>query len=202
MGPLSLGTVSDVPDGLASACVGTSGRFAGSGGALALLEFGHRAARGVAAITRAIEDTGHALDVREDCDLASCPALHAASTQMNAYFAGERAAFDLDLFLPGTEFQRRVWDALLRIPCGEVCSYGDIARGIGAPGASRAVGLSNGANRIAIVVPCHRVLDSAGRLHGYGGGLERKRWLLDHERSMAGDTLFAGAAPGDEGAKR
>jgi len=112
--------------------------------------------------------------------------------QLEAYFAGERSDFDFDLDLAGSEFQRRVWRALLTIPYGETRSYGQIAEQIGASGAARAVGLANGRNPIAIVVPCHRVVGASGSLTGYGGGLNRKRWLLDMERSRtsATPTLF------------
>jgi methylated-DNA-[protein]-cysteine S-methyltransferase len=102
--------------------------------------------------------------------------------RLRAYFAGELAAIDeLPVAPEGTEFQRTVWLALRDIPCGETRSYGDIATKIGRPNAVRAVGLANGANPIAIVLPCHRVIGSNGSLTGYGGGLPRKRWLLAHE---------------------
>ncbi|MDT5010917.1 MAG: methylated-DNA-[protein]-cysteine S-methyltransferase [Mycobacterium sp.] len=115
-----------------------------------------------------------------------------AVNQLAAYFAGELATFDLDLELVGTEFQRRVWAALQTIPYGETRSYGEIALQIDAPGASRAVGLANGRNPIGIIVPCHRVIGASGSLTGYGGGLPRKRALLDLERSSkpAALTLF------------
>ena len=103
--------------------------------------------------------------------------------QLEAYFAGRRSTFDVDLDLTGTGFQRRVWAGLLEIPYGETVSYGELARRVGSPGASRAVGLANGRNPVAIIVPCHRVIGADGTLTGYGGGLERKVWLLDHERS-------------------
>ncbi len=108
--------------------------------------------------------------------------------QLEAYFAGERSDFDLDLNLAGSEFQRRVWRALLTIPYGETRSYGQIAEQICASGAARAVGLANGRNPIAIVVPCHRDIGASGSLTGYGGGLNRKRWLLDVERSRMSAT--------------
>jgi methylated-DNA-[protein]-cysteine S-methyltransferase len=111
-----------------------------------------------------------------------------AVDQLEAYFAGERSDFDLDLYLAGSEFQRRVWRALLTIPYGETRSYGQIAEQIGASGAARAVGLANGRNPIAIVVPCHRVIGASGSLTGYGGGLNRKRWLLYMERSRTSAT--------------
>ncbi len=102
--------------------------------------------------------------------------------QLEAYFAGTRQDFEIPLDLAGTEFQRRVWAGLLEIPYGETMSYGELARRVGRPGASRAVGLANGRNPVAIVVPCHRVIGANGTLTGYGGGLDRKVWLLDHER--------------------
>jgi len=102
---------------------------------------------------------------------------------LRAYFAGDLAAIDgLPVVTGGTEFQRAVWRALRDIPCGETRSYGELARRIGNPTAVRAVGLANGANPIGVVVPCHRVIGSNGSLTGYGGGIERKRWLLAHER--------------------
>jgi methylated-DNA-[protein]-cysteine S-methyltransferase len=116
-----------------------------------------------------------------------------AVDQLTAYFAGELQAFDLELDLVGTEFQRRVWEALLTIPYGETRSYGEIALQVGSPGASRAVGLANGHNPVGIIVPCHRVIGANGSLTGYGGGLDRKKLLLDLERSRSGieePTLF------------
>ena len=111
--------------------------------------------------------------------------LVAARTQLGEYFARERRAFDLPLAPTGTAFQTRVWTALLDIPYGETASYGDVARRLGLlPSASRAVGLANGSNPISIVVPCHRVIGADGSLTGYGGGLDRKRYLLDLERDL------------------
>ena len=112
--------------------------------------------------------------------------------QLNAYFAGELTDFDVEFDLTGTEFQRRVWKALLTIPYGETRSYGEIAVQIGAAGSARAVGWANGHNPIAIVVPCHRVIGANGSLTGYGGGLNRKRTLLELEkqRASANLTLF------------
>jgi methylated-DNA-[protein]-cysteine S-methyltransferase len=112
-----------------------------------------------------------------------------AVEQLEAYFAGERTDFDLELSLAGSEFQRRVWQALLTIPYGETRSYGEIAEQIGASGAARAVGLANGRNPIAIIVPCHRVIGASGSLTGYGGGLERKQSLLELERRRQSVTL-------------
>jgi methylated-DNA-[protein]-cysteine S-methyltransferase len=118
-------------------------------------------------------------------DEASAAATAPASVvrAVAAYFAGEMRAFDsIALDPPGTPFQREVWAALRRIPAGTTTTYGRLAAALGRPGASRAVGLANGANPVAIVVPCHRVIGASGALTGYGGGIERKRWLLDHER--------------------
>jgi methylated-DNA-[protein]-cysteine S-methyltransferase len=112
-----------------------------------------------------------------------------AVDQLEAYFAGELTDFNLELDLQGTGFQQRVWKALLTIPYGETRSYGEIAEQIGAPGSARAVGLANGRNPIAIVVPCHRVIGASGSLTGYGGGLERKQTLLELEKRAA-LTLF------------
>jgi methylated-DNA-[protein]-cysteine S-methyltransferase len=104
---------------------------------------------------------------------------------LRAYFRGELAAIaGLPVVFHGTEFQRAVWSALRGIPCGETLSYGALARRIGRPSAVRAVGLANGSNPIGIVVPCHRVIGSNGTLTGYGGGLDRKRWLLSHEGAL------------------
>lgn len=104
--------------------------------------------------------------------------------QLRAYFAGERTTFDVARDAEGTAFQHEVWNALCEIPLGETISYGELARRLGRPAASRAVGAANGANPLPIVVPCHRVIGSDGSLTGFGGGLPAKRWLLDHERSQ------------------
>jgi methylated-DNA-[protein]-cysteine S-methyltransferase len=113
--------------------------------------------------------------------------------QLDEYFAGGRTVFDVPLTMDGTAFQRRVWSELRKIPYGEAISYAEVARRIGIPSASRAVGTANGLNPIAVIVPCHRVIGADGSLTGYGGGLERKRFLLDLE---AGALTFAEAAPG------
>jgi methylated-DNA-[protein]-cysteine S-methyltransferase len=107
--------------------------------------------------------------------------LSATLRQLTEYFAGTRREFDLPLRLQGTSFQTRVWHELGEIPYGQTWSYGQLARRIANPSASRAVGLANGRNPVSIVVPCHRVIGADGSLTGYGGGLERKRWLLAHE---------------------
>jgi methylated-DNA-[protein]-cysteine S-methyltransferase len=104
---------------------------------------------------------------------------------MKSYFAGELGSIDeLPVRTAGTSFQREVWHALRQIPCGTTVSYGKLAERIGRPQAVRAVGLANGANPIGVVVPCHRVIGSDGSLTGYGGGIERKRWLLQHEQGQ------------------
>jgi methylated-DNA-[protein]-cysteine S-methyltransferase len=108
-------------------------------------------------------------------------AFAAATAQLGEYFAGERTEFDLVLAPTGTEFQQRVWMQLRAIPYGATCSYADVARAIGAGNGFRAVGLANGRNPISIIVPCHRVIGADGSLTGYGGGMDRKRFLLDLE---------------------
>jgi methylated-DNA-[protein]-cysteine S-methyltransferase len=104
--------------------------------------------------------------------------------QLNEYFAGSRTTFDLPLEPSGTDFQLSVWELLRKIPYGVTTSYGALARRLGDPKASRAVGAANGANPIPIIVPCHRVVGSKGDLTGFGGGIERKRWLLEHEGAL------------------
>ncbi len=111
-------------------------------------------------------------------DAGDHPVLAMAGGQLADYFAGRRRTFDLPLDFRGTDFQKSVWSALLAIPFGETRSYGDIARAIGRPSASRAVGAANGRNPISIVAPCHRVIGSNGALTGFAGGLEAKAWLL------------------------
>lgn len=113
-----------------------------------------------------------------------------AAGQLQAYFAGQRTCFDLPLHPGGSPFQQRVWAALGRIPFGSTASYRQVAAEVGSPGAVRAVGLAIGRNPLSVIVPCHRVIGSDGRLTGYAGGLPAKRWLLDHE--AGGD----GPAPG------
>ena len=102
--------------------------------------------------------------------------------QLAEYFAGERTQFHLPIKLNGTSFQQRVWGELIQIPFGTTINYGDLARRIGQPNASRAVGNANGRNPISIIVPCHRVIGTNGRLTGYAGGVAKKQWLLDWER--------------------
>jgi methylated-DNA-[protein]-cysteine S-methyltransferase len=114
----------------------------------------------------------------------------AAAGQLDAYFAGELTHFSLPLAPQGSAFQRRVWAALQDIPYGATESYGELAERIGSPGAARAVGLANGKNPIGIVIPCHRVVGANGNLTGYGGGLDRKKQLLDLELAVSGVALF------------
>lgn len=115
--------------------------------------------------------------------------------QLTEYFAGQRTVFDLCVRVrSGTAFQRAVWGQLMRIPFGATTSYGAIAAQLGSPGASRAVGLANGRNPVSIIVPCHRVVGADGSLTGYGGGLERKKWLLEHERRIAGSGSVVSSA--------
>jgi methylated-DNA-[protein]-cysteine S-methyltransferase len=108
-----------------------------------------------------------------------------AREQLSAYFAGELQTFKLTLAPEGTPFQKIVWKALLEIPFGTMESYGLLAKRIGHDGAARAVGLANGHNPIGIIIPCHRVIGADGSLTGYGGGIERKQWLLQHERKYS-----------------
>ena len=122
-------------------------------------------------------------------------ALGEALGQLGSYFAGSLREFTLPLAPEGTPFQRRVWQELLKIPYGATISYGELARRLGNPGASRAVGLANGANPISIVIPCHRVIGSDGKLTGYGGGLKNKQWLLALEQAHAGGGKMPAAQP-------
>jgi methylated-DNA-[protein]-cysteine S-methyltransferase len=145
--------------------------LAGEDGALAILEF-----------QRGRRPPGTPPDWQEDRK-----AFREARSQLEAYFASRLRHFELRLAPTGTPFQHRVWDALLEIPYGETRSYGELARRIGDPNAARAVGLANGKNPIAIVIPCHRVIGATGKLTGYGGGIDIKRRLLALER---GPGLF------------
>lgn len=113
-------------------------------------------------------------------------ALKAVTTAIHDYFKGHlQSLSDIPTETSGSDFQRRVWRALMKISAGTTQTYGELAKALGKPSASRAVGLANGANPIAIIVPCHRVIGANGKLTGYGGGLERKRWLLEHEQRFA-----------------
>ena len=145
--------------------------------ALYLLEFENRVAlRGE---LRHLERNHGLIDSRSNAVLEMLIA------HLDDYFAGEYAAFQIPTVQHGTPFEEAVWQALKQIPPGQTRSYGDIAEMIGQPEKSREVGQANGANRISLVVPCHRVIGADGSLVGYGGGLWRKKWLLDHERRYA-----------------
>jgi methylated-DNA-[protein]-cysteine S-methyltransferase len=124
-----------------------------------------------------------AIAVRAGWEAADEPFAEARA-QLAEYFAGQRRAFDLPLAMAGSPFQRRVWRALQDIPYGETISYGELARRIGVPSASRAVGVANGRNPVSVIVPCHRVIGADGSLTGYGGGLARKRLLLELEAGV------------------
>lgn len=128
-------------------------------------------------------DLAHRFGAEAEAD-AGHPLVRRALAQLREYFAGLRRQFDLPLAPVGSAFQVRVWQALCAIPYGETRSYGELARAIGSPRAARAVGAANGANPIAIVIPCHRVIQSDGGLGGYGGGRELKQFLLDLERGV------------------
>ncbi len=117
--------------------------------------------------------------------------LGTAIEQLAAYFDGRLQAFDLALAARGTSFRCAVWHELVRIPYGETISYGELARRVGDPAASRAVGAANGANPLPIIVPCHRVIGANGKLTGFGGGLPTKQWLLEHERRHAPRTVLS-----------
>jgi methylated-DNA-[protein]-cysteine S-methyltransferase len=153
-----------------------------------------RVASPVGALTLVGNDAGLAAILWEDDsprrvplnivgDSPEQPVLVEAARQLGEYFDGERTVFDLPLAFHGTEFQQRVWSALLTIPFGETRTYTEIAAQIGAPAAVRAVGAANGRNPISIVAPCHRVLGADGKLRGFAGGLEVKAQLLEHERA-------------------
>lgn len=125
----------------------------------------------------------------------SCPedpaALELAAEQLAQYFAGERRDFELTLAPLGTPFQRDVWQALSAIPYGQTRSYGEIAGAVGRPRAARAVGSANNKNPLAVIVPCHRVVGAGGAMVGYAGGLDRKTWLIEHERRHLTDADLA-----------
>jgi methylated-DNA-[protein]-cysteine S-methyltransferase len=132
-------------------------------------------------LTRLVmEDQRHAPSGTEEWERDDA-VFGAVIEQLEAYFNGDLLAFDLPVRLAGTEFQQRVWSGLQEIPFGVTMSYGELAAKVGNAKACRAVGLANGRNPVAIVVPCHRVIGANGTLTGYGGGLDRKQWLLDHE---------------------
>lgn len=125
---------------------------------------------------------------RYKCELIESDNAHLRTlrTQLEEYFIGKRTTFDIPIDVTGTPFEMSVWDKLLTIPCGETRSYGQMAQSLGKPGASRAVGRANGANYLGIVIPCHRVIEANGNLRGYGGGVWRKKWLLELESASKG----------------
>jgi methylated-DNA-[protein]-cysteine S-methyltransferase len=125
-------------------------------------------------------DTAGGFTISPDWEKDAVPFADAVA-QLTAYFAGELKEFELPLDLVGTPFQKRVWKELQHIPYGKTISYQELARRVGNPNASRAVGSANGRNPVAVIVPCHRVIAAGGTLGGYGGGLDRKQWLLDLE---------------------
>lgn len=127
---------------------------------------------------------------RTSASSAEARLLDAARTQLDEYFAGARVDFDVPLDAQGTPFQRRVWTALGEIPFGQTISYAELARRTGDGKAVRAVGAANGRNPIPIIVPCHRVIGANGSLVGFGGGLERKQWLLEHEGVLTEPLLL------------
>lgn len=141
------------------------------------------------------DDDPRRVRLGEQRDGQDDPVLLAAAGQIEAYFAGTLRIFDLPLDMRGTAFQQTVWAALLTIPFGETRSYGDIARAIGQPTASRAVGAANGRNPLSIIAPCHRVVGGSGALTGFAGGIETKRWLLDFERRSRSANAAALALP-------
>jgi len=149
--------------------------LASEGDALLALEFPERS-KGI----RARLEAAH-----PDAEVKEGAPPQPIASALAAYFGGDARALDrVQVRTEGTPFQREVWATLRRIPAGQVWSYKDLARAVGRPRASRAVGAANGANPVALVVPCHRVIATGGKLGGYGGGLHRKEWLLKHERAL------------------
>lgn len=112
-----------------------------------------------------------------------------AKKELNEYFRGKRKEFTVPLFMPGSDFNVSVWNELLKIPYGKTLTYNEQAKNMGKPKAIRAIAHANGLNRIAIIVPCHRVIGSGGELTGYGGGLQRKKWLIEHEMKNSGKPV-------------
>src|SRR5438045_4858176 len=159
---------------------------------LLLFEFPHR---------RMIDTQFERVRRALDCELApgDSPVFAMLRAQLDEYFAGRRREFTVPLHTPGTPFQMRVWAELQRIPCGTTTTYARVAEAIGQPNAVRAVARANGDNRIAIIIPCHRVIGSNGELVGYGGGLSRKRKLLDLEGRAETLYLFGDQAVSQPG---
>jgi len=148
----------------------------------------------IGALNARVDEAGRLAELHFDksADGSGWPAVEAPAAdwpvaqQLAEYFSGKRTVFELDLAPRGTAFQLAVWNALLAIPYGDTISYAELARRIGKPSAVRAVGAANGANPIPVIIPCHRVIGSNGTLTGYGGGIERKQWLL----ALEGRRLF------------
>jgi methylated-DNA-[protein]-cysteine S-methyltransferase len=136
-----------------------------------------------------MNDRPRSASLETELEASEMPILVEAARQLEEYFAGARKGFDLELDFEGTEFQRKVWRALLTIPYGETRSYAQIAKQIGQPQAVRAVGAANGRNPISIVAPCHRVIGSTGKLTGFGGGLPAKALLLELEGALSGSLV-------------
>ena len=132
------------------------------------------------------DERGRLTEIRFGSDNRQPTTDNRVADQLREYFAGSRRTFDVELALRGTPFQVAVWEELCRIPYGDTITYAELARRIGRPSAVRAVGAANGANPIPVIVPCHRVIGSNGTLTGYGGGIERKQWLL----ALEGRRLF------------
>jgi methylated-DNA-[protein]-cysteine S-methyltransferase len=151
-----------------------------------LLTHGFESPLGPLALTE-VDGVLRRLDFTSAPSDTTTPLLREAERQLRAYFAGELRQFDLPLDPQGTPFQQQVWAALREIPYGEVRSYGQIAAAIGNPKACRAVGMANHRNPLPILIPCHRVCGSDGSLTGYGGGIERKQWLLELELGVRND---------------
>lgn len=110
--------------------------------------------------------------------------------ELNKYFTGKLRVFEVPVVLEGTNFQKRVWQELMKVPYGESMTYGEIARAIGSPKAARAVGNANNKNKLPIIIPCHRIIGSSGKLTGYAGGLDRKTWLINHEEKYRKGVFY------------
>jgi AraC family transcriptional regulator, regulatory protein of adaptative response / methylated-DNA-[protein]-cysteine methyltransferase len=149
---------------------------------ICLLEFADRKS-----LSSQIEEIAALLDTKTED--GSNRHLRTLKKQLKDYFKGKRKEFSLHLVTPGTEFQQSVWKELLKIPYGTTRTYQEQADLLKNPGSVRAVAQANGANKISIIIPCHRVIGSDGHLVGYGGGLERKKWLLDHEKKYSGKPV-------------
>jgi methylated-DNA-[protein]-cysteine S-methyltransferase len=129
-------------------------------------------------------------DEDESESLCSPEILYRAALQINEYFEGLRFRFSLDLEIEGTRFQQKVWKLIKLVDYGKTRTYGDIARELRSLGCSRAVGMANARNPLPIIIPCHRIIGNSGKLIGYSGGLEKKKWLLVHEQKYSGNSLF------------